>query len=82
MTYKLSLSPNIFRDAFAAGICTTMAEVKYKTGLNYQTVMKLTRGLFAPQFFRILAAYLECLGYTPERLAAVKFTDIFEIRPK
>jgi hypothetical protein len=78
---KISLSPALFTKAYQNGL-DSMAKVKTLTGLNYQTVMKLTSGLFAPQTFKILAVYLECLGYTPDRLSAVPFGDIFVIREK
>jgi hypothetical protein len=79
---KLSLSPRVYTQAFTAGIMTSMVQIRDATGLNYQTVMRLTSGLFAPQTFKVLAAYLECLGYTPDKLSTVRFGDIFEIREK
>ena len=67
---KISLTP---RD-------TNMTQVAKDTRLNYQTVMKLAKGTFAPQAFANLARYLEALGYTPETLAAVKINEIFTIK--
>ena len=59
---------------------TNMAQVAKETHLNYQTVMKLTKGTFAPQTFRNLAIYLEALGYTPETLSTVKISEIFTVK--
>ncbi len=59
---------------------TNMAQVSRDTHLNYQTVMKLAKGTFAPQAFKNLAIYLEVLGYTPETLAGVKINEIFTVK--
>ena len=59
---------------------TNMAQVAKETHLNYQTVMRLSKGTYAPQTFKNLAIYLEALGYTPETLATVRINEIFTVK--
>jgi hypothetical protein len=76
---KLTLSPEVFGKALDRDKVRNMTEVKEKSGLNYQTVMKLCKGTFGVQLLDILGKYLSALGYKAEDVAEMRMRDVFDI---
>lgn len=77
---RLSLSPELWKQAQQNGTVKSKNSFHIDTGLNAQTVDKLASGTFAPQTFEILAAYLSALGYFPKEVAEMKVKDLFDVR--
>lgn len=76
---RLSLSPELWKQAQQIGTVKSKNSFHVSTGLNAQTVEKLKSGTFAPQTFEILGKYLTALGYTTDEVAEMQIGDIFEV---
>jgi hypothetical protein len=76
---RLSLSPELWKQAQQNGTVKSKNSFHVSTGLNAQTVDKLASGTFAPQTFEILGKYLTALGYTTLEVAEMLFKDLFDI---
>jgi len=74
---KISIKPQLYEDS---NNVVSMSDVKEKSGLNYATVLKLVKGTFAPQTFRVLADYLAALGHKAADITEMKVKDIFDVR--
>jgi hypothetical protein len=77
---RLSLSPELWKQAISIGTVKSKNAFHVSTGLNAQTVDKLASGTFAPQAFEILGKYLTALGYTTLEVAGMRISDIFEVK--
>jgi len=77
---RLSLSPELWKQAQQNGMVKSKNAFHVSTGLNAQTVDKLASGTFAPQAFEILGKYLTALGYTTDEVAEMQMQDIFDVR--
>jgi hypothetical protein len=81
---KLTPNPDLFDKAVAAGGAKNMRQVARRSGLNYQTVMKLTGHdkdeTFSPKTFETLAAYFDALGYTADEIAMMPMGHVFDIK--
>jgi hypothetical protein len=49
------------------------------SGVTYPTYRSIERGTWTPKTMRVLAAYLESIGYTADDLGAARIEDIFEV---
>jgi len=76
---RLSLSPELWKQAKQNGTVKSKNAFHVSTGLNAQTVDKLASGTFAPQTFEILGRYLTALGYSTDEVAEMRMEDIFDI---
>jgi len=76
---RLSLSPELWKQAQQIGTVKSKNAFHVKTGLNAQTVDKLASGTFAPQTFEILGKYLTALGYSTLEVAEMRMIDLFDI---
>ena len=77
---RLSLSPELWKQAQQNGTVKSKNAFHVSTGLNAGTVGKLASGTFAPQAFEILGKYLDALGYFPKEVAEMKVKDLFDVR--
>jgi hypothetical protein len=77
---RLSLSPELWKQAQQIGTVKSKNSFHVSTGLNAQTVDKLASGTFAPQTFEILGKYLSALGYTTDEVAEIQVKDLFNIQ--
>jgi hypothetical protein len=77
---RLSLSPELWKQAIQNGTVKSKNAFHVKTGLNAQTVEKLASGTFAPQTFEILGKYLTALGYSTLEVAEMRMEDIFDVK--
>ena len=76
---RLSLSPELWKQAQKNGTVKSKNAFHISTGLNTQTVTKLKTGTFAPQTFEILGIYLTALGYSTLEVAEMRMIDLFDI---
>jgi len=80
---KLTPNSDLFDRAVATGKVKNMRQVAGRSGLNYQTVMKLTGRdkdeTFSPKTFETLAAYFDALGYTTDEIAVMPFGRVISV---
>jgi len=79
---RISLSPELWKQAQQNGMVKSKNAFHVSTGLNAQTVDKLASGTFAPQAFEILGKYLSALGYSTDEVAEMRVGDLFEVNYK